>query len=78
MPSTCRPGEDLAYFVIDVAPDQRQYWTYAEIRDRIVSEVPETRGEHISVQLEALGLYAPLQSHGHTPYMLPYTFVEAD
>ena len=51
-------------------------YTYAEIADRIRKEAPQTLGWHISVQLEAIGLYDEMRN-GTTPYGLPYTFAEA-
>lgn len=49
--------------------------TYAEIADRIRSEAPHTLGQHISVQLEAIGLLDEMRS-GRTPFGLPFTFAE--
>src|SRR5271157_120337 len=51
-------------------------YTYAEIADRIRSEAPHTLGEHISVQLEAIGLLDEMRN-GATPCGLPFTFAEA-
>jgi hypothetical protein len=50
-------------------------YTYAEIADRIRKDAPETLGEHISVQLEAIGLLAEFRG-GTTPCGLPYTFAD--
>src|SRR5262249_6455961 len=51
-------------------------FTYAEIADRIRTEAPHTLGQHISVQLEAIGLYGELLN-GTTPCGLPFTFADA-
>jgi hypothetical protein len=51
-------------------------YTYSEIADRIRKEAPHTLGEHISVQLEAIGLLDEMKS-GTTPCGLPYSFAEA-
>lgn len=46
---------------------------YSNIAQRIRDNHPETLGAHISVQLEALGLYDAMLA-GSTPCSLPYTF----
>ena len=51
-------------------------YTYAEIADRIRKEAPHTLGKHISVQLEAIGLYDDILK-GTTPCGLPFTFADA-
>mgnify|MGYP000978259722 CR=1 FL=1 len=49
---------------------------YSDIAARVCTEVPHTRGKHIFVQLDALGLRQEFND-GLTPCGLPYTFVEA-
>ncbi|MFL5285236.1 MAG: hypothetical protein ACJ8AW_30735 [Rhodopila sp.] len=56
------------------AASGRRY-TYAEIADRIRGEAPHTLGEHIFVQLEAIGLLEEFRN-GSTPCGLAYTFAE--
>jgi hypothetical protein len=48
-------------------------YTYTQIADRIRKEAPHTLGEHIFVQLEAIGLYEEMKN-GSTPCGLPYSF----
>lgn len=50
--------------------------TYAEIADRLRREAAHTLGEHISVQLAALGLLGEMEG-GTTPCGLPFTFADA-
>jgi hypothetical protein len=50
-------------------------YAYAEIAGRIREEAPHTLGQHISVQLAALGLLAEMQD-GATPCVMPFTFAE--
>src|SRR3954447_21403272 len=50
-----------------------QRYTYAEIADRIRDEAPHTLGQHIFVQLEAIGLLEEFQN-GATPCGLPSSF----
>jgi len=51
-------------------------YAYAEIADRIRKDAPHTLGQHIAVQLEAIGLYEEMMN-GTTPCGLPFTFAEA-
>jgi hypothetical protein len=48
-------------------------YSYAKIADRIRKEAPHTLGEHIHVQLEAIGLLEEMMK-GTTPCGLPYSF----
>jgi hypothetical protein len=48
-------------------------YTYAAIAARIRKEAPHTLGQHISVQLEAIGLLEEMKN-GTTPFGLPYSF----
>ena len=50
-------------------------YLYSDIADRIRKEAPHTLGEHIYVQLEAIGLLDEM-INGTTPYGLPFTFAE--
>lgn len=49
---------------------------FADIARRIHEEHPELLGEHISIQLEALGLHETMRK-GTTPFALPFSFAEA-
>jgi hypothetical protein len=51
-------------------------YAYSDIADRIRIEAPQTLGQHIFVQLEALGLLREFQD-GTTPFGLPFTFADA-
>ncbi len=53
-------------------PDGRKYY-YADLGERIRADFPEMVGRHISVQLEALGLFETFQA-GNSIGQLPYTF----
>jgi len=46
---------------------------YSDIAERIRKEAPHTLGQHIFVQLEAIGLLEEVEN-GTTPCGLPYTF----
>ena len=50
-------------------------YAYADIADRIRKEAPHTLGQHIFVQLEAIGLLEEMQN-GTTPCGLPFTFAD--
>ena len=54
MPTFDFPSEP--YFVIYDENGRRIYFTFREIGDRVRKEAPETLGEHIFVQIDALGL----------------------
>ncbi len=61
--------------------EREDYWrgedgtvyTFADMELMVREQAPETLGEHISVQLEALGLYEQMRL-GTTPCALPFTF----
>jgi hypothetical protein len=55
-------------------PSGTRYY-YPDIADRIRRDAPQTLGQHIFVQLEALGLIREFQD-GTTPCGLPFTFAE--
>jgi len=48
---------------------------YADLAERIRQEHPELIGEHVEVQLDALGL-AKVFETGSTVGMLPYSFTD--
>tara|TARA_R100000008_G_scaffold33659_1_gene19039 strand:+ start:2083 stop:2328 length:246 start_codon:yes stop_codon:yes gene_type:complete len=73
MPTFDFPSEP--YFVIYDENGRRVYFTFREIGDRVRKEAPETLGEHIFVQIDALGLNKEFERAG-TPHSLPYTFAE--
>jgi hypothetical protein len=50
-------------------------YDYSDIADRIRRDAPQTLGQHIFAQLEALGLLREFQE-GTTPCGLPFTFAE--
>jgi hypothetical protein len=66
------PPPTAGYFV---GASGRRYG-YAEIAGRIGAEAPHTLGQHIFVQLEAIGLLEEMQN-GTTPCGLPLTFASA-
>jgi predicted RNA-binding Zn-ribbon protein involved in translation (DUF1610 family) len=66
------PADPAPYFR---GASGRRY-SYAEVADRIRKEAPQTLGQHISVQLQAIGLYDEMKN-GTTPCGLPFTFAEA-
>ena len=55
-------------------PNDEKYF-FTELCRRIHEECPEVLGQHISVQLEALGLLEKMQLGG-TPFALPFTFAD--
>jgi len=61
-----------AYFM---GPHGEKYF-FADLCKRIHKHHPEVLGEHVSVQLEALGLLKAAQQ-GETPCSLPFTFADA-
>ena len=73
MPTFEFPSEP--YFVVYGEGGRRVYYTFREIGDRVRQEAPETMGEHIFVQIDALGLNDEFNK-ADTPYSLPYTFAE--
>ncbi len=50
-------------------------YDYSDIADRIRRDAPQTLGQHIFAQLEAIGLLRELQD-GTTPCGLPFTFAD--
>jgi hypothetical protein len=73
MPTFEFPSEP--YFVTRDEQGNSVYYTFREIGDLVRSKVPETMGEHIFVQIDALGLRKTFDN-ADTPYSLPYTFAE--
>jgi hypothetical protein len=50
-------------------------YNYSDMANRIRDEAPQTLGQHVSVQLEAIGLLEEFQN-GITPCGLPFTFAD--
>lgn len=61
------------FFVTDGG---RKYY-FDEVGDMVREKAPETLGEHIFIQLEAVGLMEVF-SRSATPVTLPYTFAEKE